>query len=1071
MAPHKRPNVYTYRVDKRDYESVFAQTVNVSSSSGRALDPKNPSPMKGRTPWTDKREWEPDDNKAFALDSDEKLYKIELRGEPFDFDAPDVWSSHEPPSNNKKRKRSKRSRRPGTWWKERYRQEYLDELIRGDGRGDYRFSECMDCKARDGKIGTGVVRCDECFHGDLMCQECCVRCHCLNPLHKVECWSRGSFEKTSLQFLGLVIRLNHISSRCPNPQKSHQKLQILDINGIHNVTVEFCDCERKVKPYIQLLQRQIYPATQSVIKTCATFRLLDHLHLLSLVGKGGTYDFYKFLEKTTCNTGLDIPPPRYRILQRMLIQWRHLKMLKRGGWGQVDNGIATMTEGELAVLCLSCPRPDINLDSGWEKVPLYKQFLYSLMVCVDFNFRLKGQLVSSWTRDPGLGDGWSYFVPRKPYEEYIKKHVSEDNVSTCSGFVALAQQNPRSSKGLRYTGVGATVCARSEMVLANGVANLEKGERYSNSDFMVSYALKAYLPFLLMLIIAYDIACQWMINLNRRMEDDWNENLRIPAAITTVPVIPKFHHPAHQDEDHNKYNCNFVQGLGHSDCECCERLWSVTNAAAPSTKPMGPGSRLVVLNDHFRYYNWGKYVGMGATLARRYVQAVKARNQQQEAHRGLTESLPEELRENWERRCHEWEEKPWNEKGESPFSSKQEFMSLHMVEEELEAYERDRVKKGGAVYHSTSAGVFLVLRMELEESQRKIKALTKANHMPSATLSKTIAEQHTKLGTHPTNLHPGLLRVITALGEDLGDGLNEDQNAEEIQIWMPSAIPSGRREGVCVEGLVETEVKLRTAQCHDALDSIRHTLRLESHMLLFKFQNISGQRDGVKSRTVINGVHERAKVFAQGELQVLRDVNVRSYTDPERGPGRRGTREDEVDEDEPPVPADDGDEIDLVSEDRIDLEDDNDENDELLLEVWARSRAQSCRAQEEVELLREEMQRTLRFLMWKGKWWRERAKGRPEAGGAQQEGIRAYAYAQERIQLRLESKFRLMWSQPLQDMERETRVADEEEGRQVELEGDGDDEDVLNDEEGDEEEEGGKESNDDSDGNVTEDEE
>ncbi|KAL0576182.1 hypothetical protein V5O48_005799 [Marasmius crinis-equi] len=1000
--------IYTFRIDDNDYESVFSRTDNVSASTGRRLEAQERSPMKGRTPWTNTCEWEPDDNLAFALDDDGKMYEEELTAEPFDFD-PNVGLEPDT-APKKKKKRSKRSR-----------------------------------------------------------------------------WSKGSFEDISLQKLGLVIRLNHISNQCPNPQQSHQKLQILDVNGIHDVTVEFCNCERRIEPYLQLLRRRIYPATQSVIKTCATFRLLEHLHLLSLVGKGGTYDFYKFLEKSTSNTGLDVPYSRYRVLQRMLIQWRHLKMLKRGGRGHVDDGVATTGEGELAILCPSCPRPEINLVEGWETAPLHKRFLYSLMLCVDFNFRLKGQLVSSWTRDPGLGDGWSYFVPRKPYEEYIKKHVNEEDVSSCSGFAALVQQNSRNSKGLRYTGVGATVCAHSEMVLANGVANLEKGERYSNTDFMLSYALKIYLPFLLLLIIAYDIACQWAVNLNRRMDEDWNEDLRIPAAVTTVPVIPKFHHPAHQDENHDRFNCNYVHGMGHSDCECCERLWSVTNAAAPSTKPMGPGSRLVVLNDHFRYYNWGKYVGMGATLARRYVQAVKDRNLHQEAHRGLSESLPDELKDKWEKQCRDWEKQPWDKKDVSPFESKQEFMSVQNVEKELEAYEQDRIKKGGIAYHTTSAGAFLMLGMELEDSQRKIKALVKANRSPSATAKKTIGEQRNVLrrkikswaSIRPIYM-PGLLAVVDTLQEDIGDGSNEDQEPEDIQIWLPSAIPSAKRAPACVEGLVGMEEKLRIAQCHDALQGIRHTLRLKSRMLLFKYQNISGQREGLKSQTVINNVQERARSLAESyrehrkalvslvtevampkDLRVLRDADVRSYTDPERakrGPGRRGTREDEVDEEEAEAPADNGQDIDLVSENRqgkdrqakelrqkygtgetrqlnswiwttgqIDRTDGTDTDDELLLEVWARSRARACRAEEEVALLREEMQRTLRFLIWRGKWWRNQAHLHSGAGGALEEGLRAYAHAQERIQHRLEEKFRKLWSKQLPELEAEAEAAAVEE--------------------------------------------
>ena len=95
-------------------------------------------------------------------------------------------------------------------------------------------------------------------------------------------------------------------------------------------------------------------------------------------------------------------------------------------------------------------------------------------------------------------------------------------------------------------------------------------------------------------------------------------------------------------------------------------------------------------------------------------------------------------------------------------------------------------------------------------------------------------------------------------------------------------------------------------------------LHVKTWMLLFKYANVTGQRDGMKSRTVINGIHDRAKTFAEtyrvarttklalsgpgeweNQLRVLNDADVRSYVDPEqvrKGPGRLGTMEDDVDD-------------------------------------------------------------------------------------------------------------------------------------------------------------------------------
>ncbi len=53
---------------------------------------------------------------------------------------------------------------------------------------------------------------------------------------------------------------------------------------------------------------------------------------------------------------------------RMLIQWWHLKLLKRGGHTHDVKGPEGTQLGDLAVLCPSCPHPGINLPPDWAQV-------------------------------------------------------------------------------------------------------------------------------------------------------------------------------------------------------------------------------------------------------------------------------------------------------------------------------------------------------------------------------------------------------------------------------------------------------------------------------------------------------------------------------------------------------------------------------------------------------------------------------------------------------------------------------------------------------------------------------
>lgn len=47
---------------------------------------------------------------------------------------------------------------------------------------------------------------------------------------------------------------------------------------------------------------------------------------------------------------------------------------------------------------------------------------------MDANFRLKNQLVSNYSQDPGLGIGLAYMVPREPYEDYVLSRAKDDDV-------------------------------------------------------------------------------------------------------------------------------------------------------------------------------------------------------------------------------------------------------------------------------------------------------------------------------------------------------------------------------------------------------------------------------------------------------------------------------------------------------------------------------------------------------------------------------------------------------------------------------------------------------------------
>ncbi|KAL0572904.1 hypothetical protein V5O48_009073, partial [Marasmius crinis-equi] len=848
-------------------------------------------------------------------------------------------------------RRTVRSRHPNIEWKSKYRASFVDQVMRGKGRGDARKQErCSDCKGEpledeDEDLHRNrqpQYRCNECFLQDLVCGRCCVRRHWNTPFHKPEGWTGSRFEKSSLADLGLVVQLQHTSGFCTHPKTCYRHLLVLHTNGIHRINLQFCGCSKALPQHIQLLQRRLYPTNvrKGRISTVVSFEYLESLQIHTLTTKGSVYDYYRAIERLTENRGATIPKSRYRQLLRAIRQWRHIKLLIRAGKGQRDaSEVESAPESALTLKCPSCPHPGINLPPGWEKVARGENgqvisaghvqdkliYLYRLCLCLDANFRLKEQTVSSHSRDPALCDGQGYFVGRKDYEHWVEENKTredvEDEVSNCVPLAALTKQTTKFSKGLRYTGVAGVVCGRSDMIVK--VANLNKGERFSVVDYVLGMALQLW-SLVLGLLLCYDVACQYFRNFDRR-QARWPTRIVLSPLLKILVAIGKLHHPGHQPEDHDQYSLNLLEGVGYTDGESCERFWANHNALSNSTKTMGPGARQDLLESQFDFWNWEKYKSMGnvgSSLKKRLRDAEESLEKQSSLHEGFTENIPEELVMQWEKDVIAWDKTPWpKEKIDNPYELEEEFMGQAEAMNEMAIEDEERLKRGGVRYHKMSPAAFVKASLDLRDRQDRLRAdIAERKRDPTVRQSTKIIDERSTIRRQLKSLEevraiymPGLIQHLRDLEEE--EGVEEEEKAEDIAIWLPSSLQRADIDGICVSGLADVEARLQKGRAHDALDGVRHTLRVKSRMILFKNTNVRGQRDSGRSREVINTVETRAKTYAKKyrvcrelyysllpedvrvsdmELPELKDTDVRSYKDPAEvkvGPGRRGTDE------------------------------------------------------------------------------------------------------------------------------------------------------------------------------------
>ncbi|KAJ7300618.1 hypothetical protein DFH08DRAFT_979518 [Mycena albidolilacea] len=313
-----------------------------------------------------------------------------------------------------------------TWTK--HQDEYLDEVLRLEGRS---YSAIW-----------------------LFCKQCIVKRHTVLPTYWVQEWNRTFFERQALENLGLVVQLGHLTGySCNNPWKAHQDFVVIDVTGVHNVNVNYCLCDSKIERWQQLMQVSVH-------------------------------DFLPSLELLSNNNGLNPVFDRRRAFCHIVRPYQTISMMKCAGHGHDPAGVVGAAQSELALLCRSCPHPGRNLPEGWDNInwdamPEDLRYKYFLFLAQDCNFRLINRNISFVAKDPIVSDGYEYFVNNAKYTEWIRTHITEKEISTCSGFQAMFLANRKWVKRLRMTGVGGVTCTRHNMWRPNGIGDSQLGEWYA----------------------------------------------------------------------------------------------------------------------------------------------------------------------------------------------------------------------------------------------------------------------------------------------------------------------------------------------------------------------------------------------------------------------------------------------------------------------------------------------------------------------------------------------------------------------------------------------------------------
>ncbi|KZT38987.1 hypothetical protein SISSUDRAFT_968609, partial [Sistotremastrum suecicum HHB10207 ss-3] len=932
------------------------------------------------------------------------------------------------------------------------RDAYLDEFIRHDGYGRASHAPCeVDGCAGVFDVGEhaeGLLTCLDCFQPELSCRECIVKSHRHAPLHRVQTWTGAFWERTSLQALGLTVQLGHTDSApCRAPHRYEAPITVLHTNGFHEVAVDYCGCDVDPEGLLmrnQLLRARWFPSTLDKPQTAFTFDVLELFHQMTSVSGYSAHQFHSALQNLTDNSGTRHVPKRYDDLGHCTRFYRHLLMLKRAGRAHDPGGPAATKSGECAVQCPACPHPDINLPANW-KDDASKLWMFTLFLAIDANFRLKLKDRGD-SKDPELGSGWAYFVEHMAYLAEIAKQPDLLEKSDCdSTHRAIERAHLKSHKGYTVTGVGAVICGRHGLIRPNGVGDLQVGERYSNMDYIfLSSIISASVA---VILISYDIACQWSKNIKKRVE---SYPIDLAANFFTFIlryVIPKFHLPAHGPKCQCPYSLNYLEGCARLDGEGIERGWAHLGPYSSSHKEKTAANRHDSMDDLFGSWNWRKVKEMGNSLLNKLYTAIQGVAKQEAAFRSLSEASSPAQRADWLKMITEWQLDPLN--APNPFQEPEEgkLQKQSQIRRELDQQEvLERAQGLNIDVNDVSPVQFLERGITLETEMYVFNTkLAEDKPKVDSALAGVHGERRRALIRRITawrQLQMSHMPGIQELTHDEDELLDHSDDVEVpplvVELLLPSHLSStpptahspSDRSRFASDALCHKEEKLREGHAEAALISLRRAIRCKIKIYKSKKANVRGIRDNTRAGTVVAQYQQKIVVAADiyrlsytaldtlspgGEWrQSFRPLSAADCKGPQlqdqdddQGTSAHRHRQRPVGEggfvpswiwntNQRPNQSDEGDDdIGMIHSMRVD---------------WVKAYSRKQRWAEEQELVVEEMRRVLVFYRWKSDWWLQQIARRAEAADPVRAGLKAYCHKQAAMWKTMASQCATVWA-------------------------------------------------------------
>ncbi|KAJ7460424.1 hypothetical protein B0H11DRAFT_1924017 [Mycena galericulata] len=676
------------------------------------------------------------------------------------------------------------------------------------------------------ECGSGMERttqCYDCTGYAAACSTCFIKAHLRIPFHWAEVWNTltGFFVRHDISKLGHVIQLGHNGDRCEQPT-GERLFTVVDGNGIHSTRLAFCGCREQPPNKIrQLMRSRLFPATTKDPHTAFTVNMLKEFQMHNFESKKAAYDYLGAIRRLSDDSfTADVANP-YAAFLRVVRVFNYLTLKKRcGQFHGIDILIPHRPVGNLLVWCPACPEPGLNSDPNCPTTPAdlrrvnnYRHLNQSQRT-LDGNHQCNQFSKNTDPDDVSLCAGKAYFPLDSTYQQYLKSVPTSTAKATCNYLKVVNKQDKKKFKNMAITG---TV---NSMALRNHKPSEEFTFKLQIEVDDVDEAA------------TYDIACEYVINLEKRFETYFPDQL---ASIKKMRWgVPALHVQGHQDSCTYLFGTGYMECIGHFHGETAEHYWPEANQLGPHIRQMNLGHRQDTMINHHGDWNYKKTMKIASDLAED-LQAAKRKYLEKRNHYiGLSISFKD--------RVAEWQKTPrktYKQGKEAVIPSQLSIYQAMLAQDDNFA---------STLVPKSKIAKFLDEGLKIQDNQLKLKHLIQdtTEHDLQA-WRKEIAGRTSKLRDQIAAFRRDQKHFMAKVGDKVAAQTALGTPIEDEKLFLPSGLTGNERQKMDIVALGMEESKWREGQAFDILRALQHIVKTISALRNRKFKNDRQQKQNSRA--------------------------------------------------------------------------------------------------------------------------------------------------------------------------------------------------------------------------------